>query len=104
MTPFTDPQSNRLQAAYTSPQLDRIFEHTIHSANPNPSDDNVKVKVAYLAEFRKLVPVLQNDINVFLTERMAEDKKFAEAQGRQLSKEEAKEEENYGEEVVEDDA
>jgi hypothetical protein len=35
---------------------------------------------------------------------MEEDKKAAEAQGRQLSDKEAKEEENYGEEVVEEDA
>jgi hypothetical protein len=46
---------------------------------------------------------LQDEINVFLTERMEEDKKEAEAQGRQLSAKEAKEEENYGEEVVEED-
>ncbi|KAL4784067.1 EKC/KEOPS complex, subunit Gon7 [Aspergillus varians] len=104
MAPSTDSQLNRLHAAYTSPQLNRTFEHTINSTAPNPSDENVKVKVAYLSELRKLVPVLQNDINVFLTERMEEDKKAIAAQGRQLSEKEAKEEENYGEEVVEDDA
>ncbi|KAL5000978.1 EKC/KEOPS complex, subunit Gon7 [Aspergillus recurvatus] len=98
------PQSNRLQAQYTSPQLNRTFEHTINSAAPSPLDENVKVKAAYLSELRELVPALQNDINIFLTERMEEDKKAAEAQGRQLSEKEAKEEENYGEEVVDDDA
>ncbi|KAL4742639.1 EKC/KEOPS complex, subunit Gon7 [Aspergillus similis] len=97
-------QPNRLQARYTSPQLNRTFEHAINSPAPSPSDENVKVKVAYLSELRKLVPALQNDINLFLTERMEVDKKIAEAQGRQLSEEEAKEEENYGEEVVDDDA
>ncbi|KAL4957184.1 EKC/KEOPS complex, subunit Gon7 [Aspergillus filifer] len=95
---------NTISAAYTSPQLNRTFEHTITAPAPNPSDDNVKVKVAYLSELRKLVPELQNDINVFLTGRMEEDKKAAEAQGKKLSEKEAKEEENYGEEVVEDDA
>ncbi|KAL4905156.1 hypothetical protein BDW74DRAFT_178162 [Aspergillus multicolor] len=104
MAPITEPATTRLSAAYTSPQLNRTFEHTINSPAPSPSDENVKVKVAYLSELRKLVPTLQNDINVFLTERMEEDKKAAEAQGRGLSEKEAKEEENYGEEVVEDDA
>ncbi|KAL4803173.1 EKC/KEOPS complex, subunit Gon7 [Aspergillus unguis] len=96
--------SQTLQAAYTSPELNRAFSHTVNAPAPNPSDENVQAKVAYLSELRKLVPTLQNDINIFLTERMEEDKKAAEAQGRQLSEKEAKEEENYGEEVVEDDA
>ncbi|KAL3437062.1 EKC/KEOPS complex, subunit Gon7 [Aspergillus tetrazonus] len=104
MASISSSQSNRLQAQYTSPQLNRTFEHTINSPAPSPSEENIKVKVAYLSELRKLVPALQNDINLFLTERMEVDKKTAEAQGRQLSEKEAKEEENYGEEVVDDDA
>ncbi|OQE88900.1 hypothetical protein PENNAL_c0015G06887 [Penicillium nalgiovense] len=64
-----------LSAVYTAPQATETFEHS-------------------------LVPKLQDQINVLLTERMEEDKKM---QG-QLSAQEAKEEENYGEEVVEDDA
>ena len=105
MAPSTDhSRTNTFSAAYSSPQLNGTFEHTIHSTPPNPSQQDVKTKVAYLSELRKLVPELQNDINVFLTQQMEEDKKAAEAQGRQLSEKEAKEEENYGEEVVEDDA
>lgn len=50
------------------------------------------------------MPRLQDEINVFLTERMEEDKKSAEAQGSQQLEKEAKEEENYGEEVVEEDS
>ncbi|KAL2703771.1 hypothetical protein AAEP93_004842 [Penicillium crustosum] len=64
-----------LNAVYTSPQSTETFEHS-------------------------LVPKLQDQINAFLTERMEEDK---QVQG-QISAQEAKEEENYGEEVVEDDA
>ncbi|KAL4876645.1 Gon7 family-domain-containing protein [Aspergillus karnatakaensis] len=104
MAPPPESQSNCLQATYNSPLLNRTFEHPINAAAPNPSEQSVKVKVAYLSELRKLVPVLQNDINVFLTEQMEEDKKAAEAQGRKVSEKEAKEEANYGEEVVEDDA
>lgn len=94
--------ANKLHAAYVAPDQSRTFEHSISS--PLPSADAVSQKVTYLAELRKLVPTLQNDINVFLTERMEEDKKAAEAQGRKVSDKEAKEEENYGEEVVEEDA
>lgn len=94
--------ANKLHAAYVAPDQSRTFEHSISS--PLPSADAVPQKVTYLAELRKLVPTLQNDINVFLTERMEEDKKAAEAQGRKVSDKEAKEEENYGEEVVEEDA
>ncbi|OOF94881.1 hypothetical protein ASPCADRAFT_6554 [Aspergillus carbonarius ITEM 5010] len=97
--------TNNLHAIYSSPQQTHTFEHTI--ASPLPSTDApsaVPAKVTYLAELRKLVPTIQNDINVFLTERMEEDKKAAEAQGQAVSDKEAKEEENYGEEVVEEDA
>lgn len=98
-------QSNPLRAVYSAPQSTQTFEHSISSPLPSTdSSENVPIKVAYLSELRKLVPNLQNDINVFLTERMEEDKKLAEAQGRQISEEERKEEENYGEEVVEEDA
>ncbi|KAK1140869.1 hypothetical protein N8T08_009742 [Aspergillus melleus] len=88
-----------LRAVYTAPQSTHTFEHHLASS---PSQD-VQAKVTYLSELRKLVPTLQNDINVFLTERMEEDKKLAEAQGQKISAKEAQEEENYGEEVVEED-
>jgi hypothetical protein len=101
-TNTSSDQANCLRAVYSAPQSTETFEHSISS--PVPSSENVQSKVAYLSELRKLVPTLQNDINVFLTERMEEDKKSAEAQGRQLSEKERKEEENYGEEVVEEDA
>ncbi|KAB8266079.1 Gon7 family-domain-containing protein [Aspergillus pseudonomiae] len=99
-------QSNPLRAVYSAPQSTQTFEHSISSPLPSTdlSAENVQIKVAYLSELRKLVPNLQNDINVFLTERMEEDKKLAEAQGRQISEQERKEEENYGEEVVEEDS
>ncbi|PWY96265.1 hypothetical protein BO94DRAFT_3982 [Aspergillus sclerotioniger CBS 115572] len=89
-----------LHAIYTSPQQTHTFEHPITTTHPT----SVATKVTYLAELRKLVPNIQNDINVFLTERMEEDKKAAEAQGQAVSDKEVKEEENYGEEVVEEDA
>lgn len=88
-----------LRAVYNAPQSTHAFEHRLAS----PPSSDVKSKVTYLSELRTLVPTLQNDINMFLTERMEEDKKLAEAQGQKLSAQEAQEEENYGEEVVEED-
>lgn len=105
-------QSNALRAVYTSPQLStqsqsQTFQHQLSSlpvSSDPASPEIVKAKSTYLSELRQLVPQLQDEINVFLTERMEEDKKAAEAQGSKQSEEEAKEEENYGEEDVEEDA
>lgn len=101
--------STSLRAVYTSPQdpPSRSFELQIVSPPPVSSEaspENAKAKVAYLSELRKLTSTMQNDINVFLTAQMEEDKKAAEAQGRKISEKEAQEEANYGEEVVEEDA
>ncbi|KAI9930199.1 hypothetical protein AWENTII_003318 [Aspergillus wentii] len=93
-------QPNTLHAVYSPPSgTTHTFQH--HISSPPPSD--VKAKVAYLSELRELAPKLQDEINVFLTQRMEEDKQAAEAQGRKVSEKEAKEEANYGEEVVEED-
>ncbi|CAI7674618.1 unnamed protein product [Penicillium palitans] len=79
-----------LNAVYTAPQSTETFEHVISTTTGTLAD-----KQAHLSALQSL-----DQINVFLTERMEEDKKV---QG-QISAQEAKEEENYGEEVVEDDA
>ncbi|OQD70418.1 hypothetical protein PENDEC_c023G00183 [Penicillium decumbens] len=65
-----------LQAVYSAPGAKQTFQHAIPAS---------------------LVPQLQDQINVFLTARMEEDK-------GKISEKEAMEEANYGEEVVEDDA
>lgn len=86
-----------LSAVYSSPQSNHPFQHTIPIETNNP-------KQSHLASLQTLVPQLQDEINVFLTERMEEDKRTAEAQGhKSVSEKEAQEEENYGEEVVEED-
>lgn len=100
------PDMNSICAVYTSPASTQTFEQPISSPLSNgPPTEKTRTKTAYLAELRQLVPKIQTDVNVFLTERMEEDKKAAEAQGRQVSeKEAAEEEENYGEENVEEDS
>ncbi|PYI27411.1 hypothetical protein BP00DRAFT_353456, partial [Aspergillus indologenus CBS 114.80] len=99
----------KLEAIYTAPdQQSHTFTQPIAAPLPLPlpaSSDpaHVRSKITYLAELRKTVPALQNAINIFLTEKMEEDKKAADAQGRHLSEKEAKEEANYGEEVVDEE-
>ncbi|CEJ54827.1 hypothetical protein PMG11_01118 [Penicillium brasilianum] len=86
-----------LQAVYAAPDASKVFTQEIPPAS---STDAFTAKQSHLIALQSLVPKLQEQINVFLTERMEEDKK---AQGA-VSEQEAKEEENYGEEVVEEDA
>ena len=96
-----------ISASYSSPQpphTSYTFRHEI--AAPFPSQhEPVATKKAYLAELRGLVTLVQAEVNVFLTERMEEDKQRAGGDATSKDAEqEAKEEENYGEENVEDDA
>ncbi|CRG89011.1 hypothetical protein PISL3812_06046 [Talaromyces islandicus] len=90
-----------ISASYASPEpsLARTFKHEI--AAPLRREHSVAEKKAYLAELRGLVTLVQAEVNVFLTERMEEDKKATGAKDAELD---AKEEQNYGEENVEDDA
>lgn len=92
-------QQINLHAVYTAPDTTQAFQHAI-SVPAESKNDPLAAKQAHLTALQSLVPKMQNEINVFLTERMEEDKK---AQGA-VSEKEAKEEENYGEEVVEEDA
>lgn len=84
-----------LQAVYSAPDTSKSFQLEVPL-----SDGTLASKTAHLTALQSQIPKLQDQINVYLTARMEEDKK---AQGS-ISEKEAKEEENYGEEVVEDDA
>lgn len=86
--------SNSSHAVYSASSGTQSFHHSLP---PLPHD--VPAKTAYLSKLRESVRSLQTDMNVFLTERMDEDKKSAE-----VSEKEAKEEENYGEENAEEDS
>lgn len=82
-----------LKAVYSAPGATQTFEHKIPASNA----ESLAAKQAHLTALQTLVPQLQDQINVFLTARMEEDK-------GKISEKDAKEEANYGEEVVEDDA
>jgi len=102
-----------LHAIYTSPDnqvSSRSFRLELQSplrVTPDtPESAALALKTGYLEELRQLVPQLQDQINVFLTERMEEDKRIAEAAGSLTSRDDKKardEEDNYGEEDVEDE-
>jgi hypothetical protein len=63
-----------------------------------PDPPNTKERVAYLAELQSSLKTLQGDLNTFLTERMEEDKAAGASKV-----DDAKAEETYGEEVVDED-
>ena len=95
----TDSQSeDPLIASYASPTGTKVFERNLPSLPPQFSTEQ---KTSYLSALRSSVVKLQEDVNTFLTTKMAEDKMNAPQTAGKLD--DKKEEENYGEEVVEDD-
>jgi len=97
-----------LSASYSSPSGEKIFIQAIQSPNPATRQTvDAHAKTAYLSELRSSTRRLQNDINVFLTHKMEEDKAQNGAattqNGRGVHPKDDEEEENYGEERVEDD-
>jgi hypothetical protein len=92
-----------LSATYQSPS-NEPFTHT--TKLPAPSTTKTTDRTSYLAALRKATAEMQETINEELTARMEEDKaREAAASGATKTKvvDEAKEEDNYGEEVVEEE-
>ncbi|KAG9197694.1 hypothetical protein G6514_001163 [Epicoccum nigrum] len=78
-----------LSAAYASPSGTHELSASLPAASASSSTTD---RVAYFADLQSSLRTLQGDINTFLTQKMADDKAG-----------DAKEEENYGEEVVDED-
>ena len=87
----------QLTAHYTSPGCSA--KHFIHSLPELSSNPSIADRTAYLSKLRAEAIELQSSINAFLTQKMGEDNP---ASGKPAV-DDAKEEENYGEEVVEED-
>lgn len=86
-----------LKAEYTAPgSAPESFKLPLSSCSRQPSTDE---RTAYLTSLRTSITDIQAQINVFLTQKMEEDNQKAGAAAAQ----DAKEEENYGEETVEED-
>ena len=86
-----------LTAHYTSPGCSaKDFIHFLPELSSNPSTAD---RTAYLSKLRAEAVELQSSINTFLTQKMEEDN----AASGKPAVNDAKEEENYGEEAVEED-
>lgn len=100
------PQHQLLSATYSSPS-NASFTHM--QKIPTPPSDKTTDRTAYLSALRKATSSMQEQINKELTARMEEDKaKDAEgvngaSKAKAKGVDESKEEDNYGEEVVEED-
>jgi hypothetical protein len=88
-----------LIAEYSSPTAASHFFAQKFSASPQNS--STEERTVALSGLRTAIGKLQDEVNVFLTQKMEEDKR--EAGNPAETAIEAKEEENYGEELVEDD-
>ncbi|KAL3425516.1 gon7 family protein [Phlyctema vagabunda] len=95
-------QNRLLVATYSSPDS---APFTVSQEVPAPASQDTSEKTRYLAVLRKASAQMQELINEALTVRMEEDKaREAEGKGVKVKGiDEAKEEDNYGEEVVEED-
>ncbi|CAF9908592.1 MAG: hypothetical protein GOMPHAMPRED_006206 [Gomphillus americanus] len=83
-----------LTADYEGPTGKKHMQHEIGVV---PSDISTTERVQYLAVLRSAVVALQEETNTFLTRKMEEDNQTASG-----NVDDKKEEENYGEEVVDD--
>lgn len=85
-----------LQADYIGPDgSSALFTENLE---PLPANYSTKAKTEYLSALRASITKIQGDINTFLTQKMDEDKQSASSAVPVVD--DAKEEENYGEEVV----
>ncbi|MCJ1384607.1 hypothetical protein MMC17_007725 [Xylographa soralifera] len=94
----TSDHSPSLKADYASPTGSLQFQHPLKVL---PAKFSIEEKTAYLSALRSAVTHLQEEVNTFLTAKMEEDKAIAVE--RTGVTDDKKEEENYGEEVVEDE-
>lgn len=98
--PAESPASYQtISAIYQAPSH-ASFTHT--QKIPTPPTASPADKAKYLGALRKAAAEMQEQINTELTARMEEDR-AREAGNGKGSVDEAKEEDNYGEEVVEED-
>ncbi|KAL8801568.1 MAG: hypothetical protein Q9182_004354 [Xanthomendoza sp. 2 TL-2023] len=98
--PPSNSTTTILTAHYTSPTTgSRTFTHPLATSTTS----SLAEKTAYLSTLRASVTQLQSDINEFLTSKMDEDKALAAKTGLSEKVDENKEEDFYGEEVVQDE-
>ena len=104
-----DKNTTSIKATYSSPDDSKEVDIPITYPFPSPEDaDYPRSKSAFIGDVRSQTKKLQDQINVFLTQKMEEDK-VKTASGATLNGTGARpvnedaEEESYGEEKTEDD-
>jgi hypothetical protein len=91
---MASPTNDPLTAQYnSSASPSHTFSHDLPSCPTNPTTD---LRITYLSSLRSGVSHLQGQVNTFLTQKMERDKN----QTSQPTRDEEKEEENYGEEII----
>lgn len=90
--------ASHVEATYTTPnEGTKVFRQTVPEIKERPSTEE---RTEYLTALRAGIVQVQSEINVFLTNKMEEDK----AKAGQAALNDEKEEENYGEEIADDDS
>ena len=98
---MTSKDPKQLMAHYKSPAGTKDFNLPLSAKCPtNPS---VEEKTTYLSELRASTKKLQENINAFLTQKMAEDKVRTMDASSTSKKMDEVEEENYGADAGEQD-
>jgi hypothetical protein len=86
--------SRKLTAEYNAPLSEsRSFSYSLPLCSSTPSTESRR---AYLSTLHTSIGKLQDEVNSFLTQKMEDDQKT-------VIMEEVKEEQNYGEEVIDDE-
>ena len=101
----SDSQNVSLTGTYSSP-TNAPFT-TAHELQAPPSgtvSPTVSDKTKYLSDLRRAVATMQDQVNKELTSRMEEDKEREAGKNGKPLIDDAKAEENYGEEVQEEEA
>ncbi|KAH8168883.1 gon7 family protein [Sarocladium implicatum] len=98
---MADSQTPKLTASYASP--DNAAFQTSEPLPSLPSAPSVDEKTKYLSALREAVSSTQDQVNKELTQRMEDDKTRLANGAAGAKVDDAKEEENYGEEVPEED-
>ncbi|KAK2865235.1 hypothetical protein FQN49_003784 [Arthroderma sp. PD_2] len=110
---MTPDKPSILKAVYQSPRTSQdlaappahIFSQQLSTSISPSGKYSPAERTAYLSELRGSIASLQADVNAFLTAKMEEDKQreAQESGGVAGTTDEKKEEDNYGEEIVNDE-
>lgn len=105
MSSPTSEKKLSFTATYSSPtNAPFVITHELQAPASGTTNPTVPDKTNYLSSLRVATATMQEQINKELTQRMEEDKaREASTSSKKGAVDEAKEEENYGEEAAEEE-